>query len=627
MKDYAKLAKEILTDVGGESNVVSVTNCMTRLRLVLKDPKKVNVNAIKNLPDVQTVIEKGGQTQVVIGPDVANVCAEFKKLGNFSDAAASSTKSDEKLIDRILGMITAIFQPIIPAICGSGMIKAILAICTAAGWLTTESQTYVFLNMFADAAFYFLPIYIGFSTSKKLNLNPYLGAMCCACLIHPTFTAMVAGGEPITLFAMPVKSVSYGSAVVPPILIVLALKFIDTYANKFTPDAIKVFMVPLIDFIIVCPLAFIILGPIGSYIGDLLYYFFAFLDNQARWLIPVMMGAFSPLLVMTGMHYSLVPVQLAQYATLGYGTLLGPGMLSSNLSQAGASFAVALRTRNANMKSTAVSAGTTALFGITEPALYGVTMKTKRPLWAVMISGGIAGLWGGLTNMRTYASASAGILALPVYVAGGMANVINAVICMVIALVCSFILTYFFFKPVEEVPLVEAASEPEPASEAPKTQNTSALTKYHSLYAPVEGDVVHLESVKDEVFSKKVMGDGTAIYPKSNTIRAPFDGKVSMVFPTGHAAGLTDENGVEVILHIGIDTVEMEGKGFKTLVKEGDTVKKGQPIIEVDFDAVKNAGYDPTTMVIVTNTADFLAICDTDQPFVQAGDELLKIFY
>lgn len=624
MKDYKKMAEEIVRDAGGLANIQSVTNCMTRLRLVLKDQGKANIDKLKSINGVQTVVVKGGQTQVVIGTDVGKVCEQVKAMGSFSDQEAAETKSKESWWNRLLGLITGIFQPVIPAICGAGMIKAVLAICTAAGWLTADSQTYILLNMFADCAFYFLPIYLGFSAAKKMNVNPYVAAVACACLIHPTFTGLVSAGEPVELFAMPIKLVGYGSAVVPPILIVWVLKYVDLLAKKITPDVVKVFMVPLIDFLIVCPLALLVVGPLGSYIGDLLYIFFDFLNNEARWVIPVIMGAFCPLLVMTGMHYSLMPVQLAQYATLGYGTLLGPGMLSSNLAQAGSCFAVALRTKDKNMRSTALSSGTTALFGITEPALYGVTMKLKTPLWAVMIAGGLAGLWGGLTNMRTYASAAAGVLALPVYVAGGLQNVINAVICIVIALVASFIITLVMYKPAREE-AAAAPAEPKPADAKP--EEAKSVNKFYSIAAPVSGKAAGLESVPDDVFSKKVMGDGIAIVPENGSFCSPVNGTVEMVFPTGHAIGLKDENGVELLIHIGIDTVELNGKGFTTHVKQGDKIKTGQKLVDVDLAEVEKAGYSMITPVIVTNTPDYLEILEKEPGPVKTGEEILKIFY
>lgn len=615
MSKYQDIATNVVKAIGGVDNIDSVTNCMTRLRFSLKDLKKVNQEELEKVKGVQGVVNKNGQFQVVIGSDVSNVCDEIKKLGNFSETVKSS---DEKvsLINKILGAITAIFQPVIPAICGAGMLKAVLAILNALKLVETGSQSYTLISMFADAAFYFLPIYLAFSSAKRFGCNPFIAAVLGGILIHPTFTGLVSAGEPLSYFGLPIKLVSYGSSVAPAILIVWVQSYVEKFARKISPNAVKVFLVPLIVFLIMAPLALVVIGPIGSYIGAGLYYVFDFLNNQARWVMPVLMGTLTPLFVMTGMHYSFASVQLAQYTTLGYGTLLGPGMLASNISQAGSCFAVALRTKDKDMKATAISAGTTALFGITEPALYGVTMKLKKPLWAVMISGGIAGLWGGLTNMRTYASATAGITALPVYICDDLSNVRNAVICIIIALVVSFILTLIF------------GFDTSATSENTDTTNTKSapLNKTVSVNAPLSGEVVKLSEVKDEVFSKEIMGKGVAIKPNEGTVYAPFDGIVNTVFPTKHAIGLTSDSGVEVIIHLGLDTVELKGEPFEVYVKDGDKVKAGQKLAKMDIKTVSEKGYDTITPIVVTNTNNFVDVVETENKEVKANEELLKVF-
>ncbi len=614
MNKYQELATQVVRFIGGIDNINSVTNCMTRLRFTLKDLKKVKQTDLENVKGVQGVVNKNGQFQVVIGSDVSSVCEEIKKMGNFSDTI-TSTEENVSLLNKILGAITAIFQPVIPAICGAGMIKAVLAIFTALSIVTTESQTYILLNMFADAAFYFLPIFLAFSSAKRFNCNPFFAAVLGAILIHPTFTGLVAAGEELHFAGLPIKLVSYGSGVVPPILIVLVQSYVEKFAKKVSPNAVKVFLVPLIVFLIMAPLALVVIGPLGSLVGDVLYYVFDFLNNEARWVIPVLMGAFCPLFVMTGMHYSFMPVQLAQYATLGYGTLLGPGMLASNISQAGACFAVAIRTKDKEIRSTALSSGVTALFGITEPALYGVTMKLKRPLLAVMISGGIAGLWGGLTNMRTYASATAGITALPVYICDDFSNIVNAVICIVIALVVSFILTLFL--GVEEV---------KNTKDEPIQKNDEELNKIISVLSPMNGSVKKLSEVNDEVFSKEIMGKGVAILPKDGIVVAPFNGIVNTVFPTKHAIGLTSDEGVEVIIHIGLDTVELGGKYFETYVKDGDKITVGQKLLSVDLEGIESVGYDIITPVIVSNSNIYIDVIETEKKEISENEELLKVF-
>lgn len=619
MSKFETMANEIVTAVGGVSNIEAVTNCMTRLRFTLKDVKKADENTLKNIKGVQGLVNKNGQFQIVIGTNVSDVCDEIKKLGNFSeDVKASEEKTG--IINAVLGAITAIFQPIVPAICGAGMIKAVLALATTFKLLNTADQTYVLLSMIADSAFYFLPIFLALSSARRFKCNQFVAAVLGAMLIHPTFAGLVAAKEAVHFFGLPVKLVSYGSSVVPAILIVWLASYVEKLANKISPKSVKVFLVPLLTMLITAPFAFSLIGPLGSFVGDILYVVFDFLNNQARWVIPVLMGGLCPLFVMTGMHYSFLPVQLAQYATLGYGTLLGPGMLVSNLSQAGACFAVALRSKDKEMKSTAVSSGTTALFGITEPALYGVTMPLKKPLFCVIASGAIVGLFAGLTNMRTYASATAGLTALPVYICDDLSNVRNAAIAMVASIVISFVLTYFFGG-------VDANTEKPEAIEDPNAKKeTKQLNNYVEIDAPVSGEVVALSEVKDEVFSKEIMGKGVAVRPNEGKVVAPFDGVVSAIFPTNHAVGLTNAEGVEVLVHIGLDTVELNGKHYTGHVKNGDQVKKGDLLVEFDIDAITKEGYDVITPVIITNTNNFIDVIETENKEVNKLDCLLKVF-
>ena len=617
MSKYQEIAQQIVEHIGGIDNIQSVTNCMTRLRFVLKDERKADEKALNALDKVSGVVNRNGQYQVVIGTDVANVCDEIKKMKDFDAQTQTGKKEKQSLINRVIGAITAIFQPIIPAICGAGMIRAILAILVALNWVDTSSSTYVLLNMVADTAFYFLPVFLAYSSAKVFNCSPYLAGVMGAILLHPTFTGLVSAGEAVSLWGIPVRLVSYGSQVVPPILIVFIMSYIEKYAKKWIPSAVSVFMVPLAVFIIDIRIALCVAGPLGSYIGDLLYVLFEYLNTHAGWVIPFLMGTFAPLLVMTGMHYSITPIALAQFASVGYMTILSPGMLASNIAQATATLYVGLKTKNKKLKQTALSSSVTAYFGITEPALYGVTLPLKKPLIATMIGGAAAGLWAGLSHMRTFASASAGILAFPVYIGEDLSNVVNAGICMVIAFVVALLASVIIgFDDVKE--------EPETPQEEART--SEPLNKQSVIAAPLSGKVIPLSEVNDEVFSKKIMGEGAAIVPDDGEVSAPFDGVVNTVFPTRHAIGLTNDDGVEVIIHIGLDTVELNGEGFEAFVKDGDRVRKGDRLIRFDRSAIQEKGYDLTTPVIVSNAAQFIDIIETEQKQIKRNDELLKVF-
>lgn len=618
MKNYNKIAQTVVEHVGGLDNIDSVTNCMTRLRFVLKDDSKANEKALNSMNEVSGVVNKNGQYQVVIGTDVANVCDEIKKMKDFDASGQSNNKKKDSLINRVIGAITAIFQPIIPAICGAGMIRAILAILVALNWVDTASSTYIILNMVADTAFYFLPVFLAYSAAKVFNCSPYLAAVMGAILIHPTFTGLVAAGESISLWGLPVRLVSYGSQVVPPILIVWIMSYIEKYAKKWIPSAVSVFMVPLVVFMITAPIAFCVAGPLGSYIGDILYVLFEYLNSNAGWVIPFLMGTFAPLLVMTGMHYSITPIALAQFASVGYMTILSPGMLASNIAQATATLYVGLKTKNKKLKQTALSSSVTAYFGITEPALYGVTLPLKKPLISTMIGGAAAGLWAGLSHMRTYASASAGILAFPVYIGGDdFSNVMNAGICMVIAFVVSLVAS--FIIGFDDIPEKEQENQVE-------TKTSEPLNCKSVVYSPLKGKVLPLSEVNDEVFSKKIMGEGIAILPEEGVVTAPFDGVINTVFPTKHAIGLTSNDGVELIIHVGLDTVELNGECFSSLVKDGDTVKKGDVLVSFDLDKIKEREYDTITPVVITNPGTFIDIIETDKKQINREEELLNIF-
>lgn len=621
--DYKILASEIMNGVGGEKNVSDLSHCMTRLRFVLKDDAKADADKVKKIKGVVDVIIKGGQFQVVIGPEVGKVYDAIQKTAVFTKGAVKQNEK-EGIFTRIIGAITAIFQPIIPAICGAGMIKAVLAILVFAGWMDTASQTYVLLTMVADSAFYFLPIFLSFSAAKVFQCDPFLAMVMGAILLHPTFTGLVGAGEPVKFWGIPVRLASYGSAVVPPVIIVFLMSYVEKFAKKIIPNAVKVFMVPLVTFMIMAPVALCAAGPLGSYLGDLLYVLFTFLDTRAGWVIPFLMGTFAPILVMTGMHYSIVPVALAQFASVGYMTILSPGMLASNIAQATATLFVGLKTKNKELKQTALSSSATAYFGITEPSLYGVTLPLKKPLVSAMIGGAAAGLWAGVSHMRTYASASAGLLAFPVYICDDMSNVRNAVICVVISVVvtaiASIIIGFDDVKPEDED---AGAAKEDGKQSAPYMERKD---KYEEIVSPLTGRVQPLAKIEDEVFSKQVLGKGIAVIPEEGKVYAPFDGRVETLFETKHAIGLKSVSGVELLIHVGMDTVELKGKYFNAYVKTGDEVKKGQLLLEFDMEGIRSAGYEVVTPVIVSNTGDYLDVLETkERGEIKKGESILKV--
>ena len=615
--DYKKTAADILELVGGEKNVASVTNCMTRLRFVLNDAGKADVESLKKVKGVQGVVTKNGQFQVVIGTDVSHVCDEIKKMGHFGEET-QAPKEKKGIVAGFFGGLTAIFQPIIPALAGSGMIKALLALLVFIGWVDSGSQTYQIFNAFGDALFSFMPFMLAFSAAKYFGCNQYVSAALAGVLLHSSFTSLEA---PILLFGfVPVTQVSYGGSVVPILLIVWAQSYIERFANKISPKSVKIFLAPLLTIIVTGCLGITILGPLGNLVGQGLAVGFNWLNDYAGWVIPFLMGTFCPFFVMTGMHYCFAPIQTIQYATLGYGTILGPGMLASNIAQGTASLVVGLKSKNKDLKQLGISAGFTGLMGITEPALYGVTLKYKRPLYAAMIGGGVAGLYAGITGIHTYSSTTAGLLALPVYIGGsGFGNVINAAITIVISMIVTAVATLLlgFEDPVEE------QAEETPAVE--KKEEEQAPSMRIEIASPVKGTEIPLSEVKDEVFSKNIVGKGAAVIPSEGKVYSPVDGTVASVFDTKHAIGLVSEEGVEVLIHVGLDTVELGGQHFTAHVAQDDKVTKGQLLLEFDMDAIKAAGYDTVTPVVISNTDSYLDVLAADAGEINAGDMLITI--
>jgi len=612
--DYKQLASDILARVGGESNIISFTHCATRLRFNLKDTAKADTENLKNMPGIMGVVNKGGQYQIVIGSDVPNVYRELMALGSFSGSEPPEEKDERNAFIRALDTIAGIFTPILPAITGAGILKALMALLVAFKWIDTASQTYQILNIISDAAFFFLPFLIANSAANKFRANPYMAMSISGVLLHPTFISMVntakETGDAIRFIGLPVTAASYSSSVIPIILSVWFMSYIEPIADRISPKPVKFFTKPLITLIISAPVALIVLG-LGNIVGNGIAAFISTLDTYAKWLVPLLVGIFTPWMVMTGTHYGLVPIGINNVATAGFDTIVGPGMLGSNIAQGGAAFAVYFKTKNSTMKQLALSSGITAVCGITEPALYGVNLKLKRPLIASMIGGGVSGLFLGIFGVGRYTTGSPGLLALPGYIGpDGFTNLIYAIIGSAIAFAVSFAAT--LIMGFEDIP--EAAGT--------QTQSVKRTAVEAELCAPVKGRIIPLKDVKDPIFADEILGKGAAVIPDTGLIVAPAGGVIENVAETSHAVGLRTADGADVLIHIGIDTVKLDGKHFKPLVKAGDHVKIGDPLIEFDMDKVKKAGFDVTTPIIITNSGEFdISVISKDalekEPFIR----------
>ncbi len=638
--DFKQLASTILENVGGKENVKSVVHCATRLRFTLFDSSKANKEVLGKTKGVLKVVDAGGQFQIVIGPDVPQVYQEVVALGNFEvsapveDAKAEADDNRSKL-SKVLEGIASIFQPVIPAICGAGLLKAVLALCSVLKWIDTSGQTYIILNAMSDSAFYFLPILLAQSCAKKFKCNQGTAMALAGLLVYPTFIALLKGEEAVKIFNLiPVTKATYTSSVIPIILGVWFMSYVEHFVQKYCPKAVKFFFVPFFSLVIGGIVTICALGPIGAWLSNLIQLFFSWLKGVAPWLVPTVVGITSPLLVMTGTHYGLIPIGTNNLATVGHDAVVGPGMLVSNVAQGAAGLAVAVRSKDPEVKQLASSGGITGVLGITEPVLYGINLKYTYPLYAAMIGGGVGGLFLGLTGVERFGSGSPGLLVLPVYLpteqameAGfTMSNFYNAVIGVVIAMVVSFVACYIMYGIWEKKGNAEATETAETTSTEPTTvQEVVTDTNDDVICAPCKGEVVALSDVKDEVFSSGAMGKGVAINPSEGKIYSPCDGTISVFFPTGHAIGLQATNGAEVLIHVGMDTVNLNGKGFTPKAKAGDTVKKGQLLLEVDLDEIKNAKLSAITPVIITNTADMKDVIATDAKTANVGDKLITI--
>ncbi len=614
--NYKDIAEHILHHVGGAGNIRTLTHCATRLRMEFNDRSKVQDESVAQIPGVISVVEKGGQFQVVIGNEVQQVFRLLSKALPEKKVAATE-KTDQKrngVITRIISVISTTFTPVIPAITGAGMIKALLAILKLTGLISATSPTYQLLNIIADAAFFFLPVLLAYGASMKFECNPILAMTIAGVLLHPGIGQMMAAGKPVDFMGINVLLSDYAGSVLPIILTVWLMSWVERFAEKVSPSIIKFFIKPMLILLITAPLALVVVGPAGILLNDLVAAGAATIDRHASWLIPMLMGTLQPFLIITGTAWAMTPIATGQLSKNGFEMINGPGMLASNVAMGAATLCVAMKTKNSNLRQLASSSGFTALLGITEPALYGVLLKFRRVLVAAMIGGGCAGMYAGLSGLVRYAFVSPGLAALPAFIGENPMNIVHALVTVAISIVVTFALTWMFaFKDVEE----EAAELPAAPVFAAQTQGDSVIA------SPLKGDVVTLAEVNDDVFSGGLLGQGVAIHPQEGVLKAPFDGKVMMFLPSCHAVGLQDANGLELLIHIGIDTVNLNGQHFSSALKVGDDVKAGETLITFDIAAIKDAGYDLITPVVVVNGDDDMTLRMTAASTVTFGDELM----
>ena len=620
--DWKETAKLITERVGGKSNIRGATYCTTRLRLTLADESLANDDAVSEVPGVISVVHASGQYQIIIGNRVPRVFQAMQELGILDQAAAPEPEKKKKSIpaavmDALLGSMT----PVIPAVIGCAMMKVLLVLLPMLGVLTSESMTYQVLTVIGDGSFYFLPILVAASAARYFKANLFLSITIAGILIHPTLQTLFSPGDPVLLFGIPVTAANYPYSILPAIIMAWVLSKVEKAVDRITPAITKTFLDPMLIVLICAPIALWIVGPAGAIAGDALSGALVWIQENLGWLAVGIIGGIYPVLVLFGMHHVLTPIAIASLSSLGFETIVMVAQLGANLAQGGASMAVALRSKNKNMRQTAAAAGFSALVaGITEPAMYGVTLRLKRPFIAVLIASFTSGCFAGLMQLKSFSTACPGLVTTIQYIeADRPISILYIALTCVIAIAVSFVLT-----------LILGFRDPESASEktAPTTAAPAAqplTTERRLVDCPMDGKLIPLGEVADETFASGVLGAGVALEPTDGTVYAPFDGTVETLLDSHHAIGLRSADGVELLVHIGRDTVALNGQRFTAFVKVGDTVKKGQRLLACDLDAVRAAGYDITTPVIVTNTDEFLDIVPVQQPAVKHGDRLLTI--
>ena len=637
--DNHKIALQIIDGVGGKENVSGLTHCFTRLRFVLKDESKASKDKVSNIEGVIQVVEASGQFQVVLGNKVEAIYEEIMPLLENPDTEDSEQDKKVGIGTKILNVVTAIFTPTIPAIAASGMLKGILAVAALIGLNVYHVDiktfnTYIILNAASDALFYFMPVILARSAAKVFKTNEYIAMTLGATLCYPTLVELMTGNKAVTLFGIGITKANYVSSVVPIIIAVFVLAYVEKFVKKIMPDVLKIIMVPTLSLLIMVPATLMIFGPIGIYIGNAVNWAYHYIMNLSPILLGAFVGGIWCVLVIFGAHRAIIPIGINDVAKTGRQNLLAFAG-AANFSQAGAALGVFFKTKNKNLKTVAASATVTALFGITEPAIYGANLRLKKPMVYAVISGALGGALMGWGGSYGNAFANQGVLTIPVYASAGT----KAFICYILGCLIAFggacILTVilgFNDLPNDAAPAEKNSSKTDQIEDNQEENPTKTIDEDLvaddcdlSVNSPVEGKTIPLAQVSDEVFASGVLGKGVAVQPTSGKILAPADATVSMIYPTLHAIGLILDSGIEMMIHIGIDTVKLNGKYFEKHVQDGDHVKKGQLLVSFDIQKIEQAGYDLTTTVVVTNSKNYAAIGSTNKDNVTNNDQLLYL--
>ncbi|MCX2750030.1 beta-glucoside-specific PTS transporter subunit IIABC [Arthrobacter sp. MI7-26] len=598
--DYKSLAAGILEKVGGEENIAGATHCATRLRLKLHDESKANTAAVEQLPGVITVMKAGGQYQVVVGNNVPLVFAELGKISRFgSEDAHAEAPAQGNLFNRFIDMVSAIFTPILWTLAASGLIKAFLSMASTFGWVDHADPTFVILTAAADSLFYFLPVFLAVTAARHFKTNQFTSMAIAGALVYPSIVALASAGKPVEFAGIPVVMMNYASSVIPIVAAVWLQGYIERALLKVLPSVFRNLMTPVLSLTVMVPLTLITVGPITTFASQALSAGVSALFGFAPWLAGAVLGGLWQVIVLFGLHWGLLPIVTSELANTGHSLFMAP-LFPAVMAQVAAMAAVAIRTRSAKRRQVATSAVFSGfLAGVTEPGIYGVNLPLKKPFFFGVAGGAVGGAIAAIGGSAASSFVFFSVMALPAFTAVGSFAVF--LLGTAVAMVIAFALTFFFGPREQADDDAEAAASDAAAPVSPTAGNVSVL-------APVSGSVVALSEVQDKVFASGAMGAGLGIVPDEDRVHSPVAGTVQAVMKTGHAYGIKSDAGVEVLVHIGIDTVQMKGEGFEPAVTRGERVEAGQLLATVDRAKVLEAGYDTTTLMVITNTKDLTAV-------------------
>lgn len=619
--DNQAVGKRVWEAVGGEKNVNSLVHCATRLRFKLKDESVADTQKLKQDPDVIQVVQSGGQYQVVIGSNVADVYQAIVDEQGLTDQSGTEDQSKNPL-NRLIDIISSIFTPFLGAMAAAGILKGFLSLATVLGWLSADTGAYQILFAAADGVFTFLPVMLAFTAAKKFKTNQFLSVAIAMALVYPAITQLAGAGGAVDFFGLPIvlAQSGYTSSVIPIILAVWVQSKFEPLVKKVIPQFLQMIFVPMIVLLVLVPLTFLLLGPIGTVIGNGLGSLFNSIYSFSPLVAGLIMGSLWQVFVMFGMHWGFVPIMFLNIEQYGFDVMV-PMLLPAVLAQGGAALAVAIRTKDTKLRSLGISSTITSLFGITEPTVYGVTLPLKKPFVVACLSAGIGGAMIGFAGVKAFSSGLVSLLTIPTFISTNQAvesNVTMAILATALSFVLAFVGTLI-------VGFDETVQDEKLETNQQTTAGDTISSARHNLKSPLSGKVLPLSDVPDKVFSSGAMGKGLAIDPEKGELIAPADGEITTIFPTGHAVGLTTKDGIEILMHIGMDTVELEGQGFETFVKQGDQVKAGDLLVRFDIEAIKAAGYSVITPIVITNTEHFADVLELNQEELIASEDFLAI--